>query len=113
MAKWITETRTLVGVGIDTPSIDPGAETKAPAHRALTAKNIFILENVNMDRTMPSKIYILSFISCIVGCNIIFNTVSGNLCAIIVMPMKIQEGTGAPCRLTAICPRTSVHNFFY
>lgn len=57
VAKWITETRTLVGVGIDTPSIDPGAETKALAHRALAAKNIFILENVNMERTMPSKIY--------------------------------------------------------
>ncbi|XP_077297206.1 kynurenine formamidase-like [Arctopsyche grandis] len=89
VAKWLTETRTLIGVGVDTPSVDPGSEHRGLAHKTFAAKNIFMLENVNLEKTLPSS-----------------------LCTIIVMPMKIQDGTGAPCRLTAICPRTDVHNFF-
>lgn len=63
VAKWLTETRTLIGVGVDTPSVDPGSEHRGLAHKTFAAKNIFMLENVNLQKTLPSnQLYNLSIL---------------------------------------------------
>ncbi|XP_034249750.1 kynurenine formamidase-like [Thrips palmi] len=74
--------RKVAGVGVDTPSVDPGkAGDHAPlAHRALAAANAFNLENVNLATTLlpPTGFTLL------------------------VMPTLIVGGTGAPVRIVAL-----------
>nr|WIM01428.1 kynurenine formamidase [Limnephilus flavicornis] len=82
VANWLVESKNLVGVGVDTPSVDAGQELKGVVHTILAGHNIFMLENLKIEKELPSS-----------------------LCSVIVMPMKIQDGTGAPCRVTAICPK--------
>ncbi|CAF2486503.1 unnamed protein product [Rotaria sp. Silwood2] len=75
----------LVGVGIDTLSIDPGSSKHFHAHRILFKKNIYVLENVaTLNR-------VLKYLS---NRRETFFTFD-------VLPMKIEGGTGAPCRLVA------------
>jgi len=79
-AQWLVENRKIVGVGIDTPSMDNGPSKTFGAHVALSKANIFILENVaNMDK-LPGP---TGF-------------------TIVALPMKIYEGTGAPTRIIAL-----------
>ncbi|XP_014275456.1 kynurenine formamidase [Halyomorpha halys] len=75
-SEWITKSKKIVGVGLDTPSIDQGLNVDA--HIELTSKNLYIMENVDFKRPLP-KIF-----------------------TIIVLPMKIRNGTGGPCRIVAI-----------
>ncbi|CAF0765470.1 unnamed protein product [Rotaria sordida] len=75
----------LVGVGIDTLSIDPGSSKHFSAHRILFKKNIYVLENV------AALNHVLKYLSNRRETFFIFD----------VLPMKIEDGTGAPCRLVA------------
>ncbi|GLV44973.1 Cyclin A [Carabus blaptoides fortunei] len=77
-AQWIADTKKVVGVGVDTASIDPGSVTAGLAHRVLNGQNIYLLENVKLLEDLPARDFTL-----------------------LVMPMKIREGTGAPLRLVA------------
>lgn len=70
--------RQIVGVGIDTASIDPGHSKTFPAHRVLAGANGYALENVaQMDRLPPRG------------------------AKIVALPMKIKGGTGGPVRILA------------
>ncbi|KAK8397603.1 hypothetical protein O3P69_004409 [Scylla paramamosain] len=68
----------IVGVGIDTLSLDKGQSVRMPAHAALFAGNIYGLENVaNLDKLPTVGSYVT------------------------VMPLRIKGGTGAPARIIA------------
>ncbi|MPC43137.1 hypothetical protein E2C01_036774 [Portunus trituberculatus] len=68
----------IVGVGIDTLSLDKGQSVRMPAHVALFAGNIYGLENVaNLDKLPPVGSYVT------------------------VMPIRVKGGTGAPARIIA------------
>lgn len=78
-AEYLVKHRKLVGVGVDTPSVDTGRTTIYPAHIWIQGANIYILENLDLDFELPERDFTL-----------------------IVMPMKITKGTGAPCRVVAM-----------
>ena len=68
-------------VGLDTASLDYGASTDFAAHRIFCEANVPGLENVaNLDQLPP------------VGATLI------------ALPMKIEDGTGGPCRIIAFLP---------
>ncbi|XP_071952984.1 isatin hydrolase-like [Antedon mediterranea] len=78
-ANWLIINRDVVGVGIDTPSIDYGQSLTFSTHVKLYEQNIYGLENVaNLDQlpTTGSTVYAL--------------------------PIKIKDGSGAPVRLFAV-----------
>ncbi len=68
-------------VGIDTASVDHGPSRHFEAHRILCQANIPALENVAQMERLPPR---------------------GAL--VIALPMKIADGTGAPCRVIAVLP---------
>ena len=70
-------------VGIDTASIDRGPSRDFRAHQILAAAEIVILENVAAMAKLPA---------------------TGAL--LIALPMKIGQGSGAPCRIIALMPKT-------
>lgn len=68
----------VVGVGIDTLSLDKGVSVRFPAQVKLFQSNIYGVENVaNLDKLPESGFYVT------------------------VMPMKIGGGSGAPARVIA------------
>ncbi|XP_022095314.1 uncharacterized protein LOC110981758 [Acanthaster planci] len=78
-ATWLVANRTISGLGIDTPSIDHGQSTSFMTHQILFGANIYGIENVaNLDQlpNTGAKVYVL--------------------------PMKIEEGSGAPVRIIAM-----------
>ncbi|XP_075236398.1 isatin hydrolase-like [Lycorma delicatula] len=85
-AEWIIKTEKIVGVGVDTASVDAGATADFEVHQILSSANIYNIENVNLnnDIELPAQ-----------GFNLI------------VMPMKITEGSGAPCRIIAILSKNN------
>ncbi len=72
--------RNIVGIGIDTLSPDAGGKD-FPVHRALLGAGKYIVENVANAGVLPPT-----------GAKVM------------VMPMKIKDGTEAPVRLVAILP---------
>ena len=67
--------------GIDTASIDPGTSTDFAAHQVLAGAAVPVLENVaSLERVPTRGAYLLAF------------------------PMKIGQGSGAPCRIAALVP---------
>jgi len=71
----------VVGVGIDTASVDYGQSKDFKTHRALYSKDIYGLENVANLEHLPE---------------------TGAL--LIALPMKIKGGTGGPVRIVAVLP---------
>ena len=80
-ALYLVETGKVVGVGIDTASIDPGISQDFIAHRILAAANIYGLENLAELERLPET-----------GATLI------------ALPMKIGGGSGGPSRVIAILP---------
>ncbi|CAH1403270.1 unnamed protein product [Nezara viridula] len=76
-AEWITKSKKIVGVGLDTPSIDQGLNNEA--HIELNSKNLYMLENVAITHPLPNRNF--------------------TICS---LPIKIRGGTGGPCRIVAI-----------
>jgi kynurenine formamidase len=73
--------RSITGIAIDTPSIDPGKSKNFMVHRQLCAAQKLALENIANLEKLPeagARLY--------------------------VMPMMIQNGTGAPARVFAELP---------
>ncbi len=66
-------------VGIDSPSIDLGNDSKFPIHRLFSKKNILIVENL---------------------CNL--EKISNVRFKLIVFPLKLKNATGSPVRAVAI-----------
>ena len=78
-AEWLVANRNIVGLGVDTPSVDYGQSKLFQTHVTLFDANIFGLENVaNLDK-LPKTGTILY-----------------------VNPMKIKGGSGAPARILAV-----------
>ena len=68
-------------VGLDTASLDNGPSKDFVAHRVLSEAGIPGLENVaNLDKLPPTGATVMA------------------------LPMKIENGTGGPCRIIAILP---------
>lgn len=67
------------GIGLDTPSLDPGPSRQFWAHRIILGANIYGLENIADLNNLPPR-----------GARLI------------VAPMKIQGGSGAPTRIFAL-----------
>jgi len=65
-------------VGIDSPSIDLGKDSKFSAHQIFTKKGILIVENLaNLDKIKSSKFHL------------------------VVLPLKLKNATGSPVRAIA------------
>lgn len=48
-AKYIVEAGNVFGVGLDTPSLDPGKIVSFEAHQTLLGAQIFGIENLNLE----------------------------------------------------------------
>jgi kynurenine formamidase len=80
-AEFLVKQRSLVGLGIDTASIDYGQSKDFIVHRVLYGAGLYGLENVANLEKVPAK-----------GATLI------------ALPMKIKGGTGGPARIVAILP---------
>jgi kynurenine formamidase len=66
-------------VGIDSPSIDPGSNSKFSAHQILSKKGILIVENLSsLEKIRASKFQL------------------------VVLPLKLKDATGSPVRAIAL-----------
>lgn len=74
-------TRKIAGLGIDTASMDYGPSKDFIAHQILNGANIYGIENIANAEKLPET-----------GATLI------------VMPMKIGEGSGGPARVVALLP---------
>jgi kynurenine formamidase len=78
-AKFLVLTRSVVGLGIDTLSIDPGASKTFPVHQFTAKESVYQLENVaNLGSLPPAG------------------------ATIVVAPIKLENGSGGPVRLLAL-----------
>lgn len=77
VAEWLVEKRKVVGVGIDTMSVDV-PNRRPSVHVTLMEKNIYGLENLENLHLLPA---------------------TGTV--VYVMPMKLRYASGAPCRVVA------------
>ncbi len=76
---FLVEARNIVGLGIDTLSVDPGSSKTFPVHHYVAAHNVYNLENVAYLEQAPP---------------------SGAL--LVVAPAKLAGGSGGPVRLLAL-----------
>lgn len=58
-AHWIVKSQKIVGVGVDTASLDYGLSTTFPTHRILYENNIYGIENLNIPPNLPGDYYTL------------------------------------------------------
>ena len=77
-AQWLVENRNIASVGIDTPSIDYGQSSLFESHVILLGQNIPAFENLTQLNKLPEDGF-----------------------SITALPMKIEEGSGAPVRVIA------------
>jgi kynurenine formamidase len=78
-AKFLVEARNVLGLGIDTPSVDYGSSSQLPVEQYTLAHSVYQLENVaNLDHT------------------------PANGAVIVVAPMKLQAHAQAPVRIFAL-----------
>lgn len=73
--------RRVAAVGLDTASLDPGWCTAFSAHRTLLSAGIYGIENLTRLGMVPPR-----------GATVV------------VMPLKLTGGSGAPCRVIAFVP---------
>jgi kynurenine formamidase len=78
-AQWLVDHRSVKAVGIDTASIDYGQSTHFQSHVRLFEHNVPVFENLASLEELPADSF-----------------------AVIALPMKIAEGTGAPLRIIAV-----------
>ena len=76
-AKYLVSKK-IKGIGLDTPSLDPGISLDFKAHQIILGANLFGIENIaHLERLPPIGTYL------------------------IIAPMNIEGGSGAPTRLYA------------
>jgi len=80
--RYLLKERNVNGVGIDTASIDPGKSTAFEAHKAVLQGGRYGVENLDNLNVLPGRGF-----------------------SVVVAPMKISRGSGAPARVLAIVPR--------
>jgi kynurenine formamidase len=81
-AGLLVNNRGVVGLGVDTASIDYGRSTDFMVHRVVAEKNVIGLENLTGLAALPPR---------------------GGL--LIALPMKIGGGSGGPVRVVAMIPK--------
>jgi len=78
-AKFLVDSRKVVGLGIDTMSVDIGESPNYPVHQLTLGKGVYHLENVaNLGLVPP------------VGATVV------------VAPIKLENGSGGPARVLAL-----------
>jgi kynurenine formamidase len=78
-AKFLVQSRQVVGIGIDTMSVDVGATTTYPVHLFTSKQNVYHLENLaHLSEVPPSG------------------------ATVIVAPIKLERGSGGPARVLAL-----------
>jgi kynurenine formamidase len=82
-ARVLVEERRVVGLGVDSASLDPGPSRDFPVHRIAAARGVYGLENLTGLDQLPAR-----------GATLV------------ALPMKIAGGTGAPLRVIAFLPET-------
>jgi len=80
--RFLLKERDVNGLGIDTASTDPGKSGTFEAHKALLLGGRYQVENLDNLSLLPVRGF-----------------------SVIVAPMKISRGSGAPARVLAIVPR--------
>jgi kynurenine formamidase len=83
-AHLLVKERGVVGLGVDTLSADNGEATDSPCHRLVHAAGGYIIENLANLEQLPE---------------------SGSF--IVIAPLPIVGGTGAPARVMAFCDEES------
>ena len=78
-ARFLVEARAVVGLGIDTLSVDPGTSTDYPVHKYCAQHGVYHLESVANLGSAPPAGAIAS-----------------------VTPIKLEGGSGAPVRILAM-----------
>lgn len=78
-ARFLVEARQIVGLGIDTLSVDRGISTEYPVHKYCAEHSVYHLENV---------------------ANLMQAPAAG--ATAVVTPMKLEKGSGAPARVLAL-----------
>ncbi len=79
---YLLKERDVNGLGTDTASIDPGRSTAYESHKVMLNGGRYQVENLDNLDILPARGF-----------------------TIIVAPMKISRGSGAPARVLAIVPR--------
>jgi kynurenine formamidase len=78
-AQFLVKTREVVGLGIDTMSVDKGATTTYPVHYFTSKESVYHLENVaNLALVPPAG------------------------ATVVVAPIKLENGSGGPARVLAL-----------
>jgi kynurenine formamidase len=78
-AKFLVKSRDVVGLGIDTMSVDKGDTTTFPVHLFTSQESVYHLENVaNLALVPPSG------------------------ATVVVAPIKLENGSGGPARVLAL-----------
>ena len=80
--RYLLKERNVNGIGIDTASVDPGKSITFEAHKAVLQGGRYQVENLDNLNLLPARGF-----------------------SVIVAPMKISRGSGAPARVLAIVPR--------
>jgi len=78
-AQFLVKTRSVVALGIDTLSIDPGVKKEFPVHQFTAKASVYHLENVANLSLVPSA-----------GATLV------------AAPIKLENGSGGPVRLLAL-----------
>ena len=93
---WLLQNTDFVGIGVDTLSIELGRTQKCYVHRSLTAKNKV---TINLDSIMET----LTSYYCQYGLECLANLdqLPPKDFYVTVLPLKIQGGSGGPCRVVA------------
>jgi len=78
-AQFLVNNRGLVGLGIDTMSVEKGATTTYPVHYFTSSQNIYHLENLANLGSVPE---------------------AGAV--VVVAPIKLENGSGGPARVLAL-----------
>jgi len=77
-ARWLTTSRKIKAIGLDTASIDYGQSQMFESHRVLMGQGIPAFENVSNLEKLPEKVSMVA-----------------------ALPMKIRGGSGGPLRIVA------------
>uniref|UniRef100_A0A8D8M2D4 Cyclase n=1 Tax=Cacopsylla melanoneura TaxID=428564 RepID=A0A8D8M2D4_9HEMI len=94
-ALWLVSTGKVVGIGVDTMSIDPGNSTSFDAHKILSEHNIYSIESINYPNA-KSK-YQRKFDARFEH----IATLPPRGFNLYVLPTNFLGGTGAPARVVA------------
>ena len=76
---WLLERTSLVGIGVDSLSIELGIRQQCYVHRRLTGQNKYGLECLANLEQLPARDFTVT-----------------------VLPLKIAGGSGGPCRAVAL-----------